>query len=510
MSKIRWDLVLGFGLLGMALVGFLCWNGYLLWKPRVDAVSGDTLIHLIFARNFAEGRFFEFNPGETSRALTALLWNGLMVLGGLVSGQVQNNEGFLWMSRWVSVGVTLFCGWYVYFLSRKLGAGVLAGAVGVVFALGSPITFYWTVANPMETSLALLLGLWLVQLVWWNLRGESQGVTGGVSLGVASVLIFLNRPEMLISGMVAFAVVFLRTGERRWKIALGFAATAGLCALGYLVFFWSVGLSPLPSANSARRIMMDASHVLPYLDLRISTDALILTAAYFPLPVGILILGVLGDGVLRRLAYFWLGTAALVVLFFTVYFLTTWQGRYLLPLLWMGVPLSAVGWTFLAERLGWRVPAIAAVGVFLCYAVGLHWALLRPLGGFAKAPAHRASPAPEFFNPGPDDRVVLCLEVQGAYFYRNLRFLSSEGLITPEALEARARGLTLLEFIIEQEPDLVGWVNAPLEDPDGIKKAIDVAGEVGADLEYPGLILRYAGWMAGTGPVWRVEKNFEF
>ena len=49
--------------------------------PRYNrAFCGDSVIHLVYARNFANGHPFEFNPGEKSFGCTAPAWLMLQTL----------------------------------------------------------------------------------------------------------------------------------------------------------------------------------------------------------------------------------------------------------------------------------------------------------------------------------------------------------------------------------------------------------------------------------------------
>ncbi len=484
----------------------LSWDTYLLWKPRADQVSGDTLIHLIFARNFLEGRMFEFNPGESSRALTSLLWNGLLVLAGGISGLANHNEGFLQLARVLSAPLLIGTCWIAYQLSVRFGSARGPALVGCILAAACPITFYWTVANPMETAMALLLAICLLALLHRILESKELSFRDGIWLGGVAILLFLNRPEFVVTAGIAAGVAILLQRNGAVRFVLGFLVAGGVGAFGYFAFFWLAGLDAFPSANQARRIMVamapDAIS-LPWSGWVFSRDALLLTAAFFPLPLGGLIL------LFRRenpsvsgCALFALLSLAFGVLFFSVYFPTTWQGRYLLPFYFLLLPVSLAGWSLLTGKFARWLPIPMALFFVPVFAL-----VMRPLAGYAKAPLERAKPIPTFWTPSPSDRTVLCNEVQGAYFYPHLQFISSEGLIAGEAMDARSRGLTALEFVREINPDLIAISHFPMSDPDGVDAKIVAAAIEQKDLMLPALFLKYEGVMAGCGPVFRVRKS---
>lgn len=489
------------------LVLALGWNTWWLWKPHAWQVSGDTLIHLIFARNFVDGRLFEFNLGEPSRALTSLLWNGVLVAMGAITGLAGNNDGFLNLARVLSVGCLIVSGLLVVRLAKKLGASPLVSWMGASLGLASPITYYWGVANPMETGLAVLL--LLLFLVLFLRVGESPapGFKAGLGIGAVVILLGLNRPEMAVVGALGAGVLFFGKGAKRWMFAMGAAAVVLLGAILWVTGFEAIGLGAIPSANSARRIMllMNDTTPLPIVGIPFARDVWLLVGAHFPLGVGLVML--LWKARIRGevlAAVFCLAALAFALFFFSLYFPTTWQGRYLMPFLFLALPVALAG----LERIPRASPGLLVIAAMV-YFLPVSQIILKPLAAFSDAPRLRAMAAPDFWVPESDDKTVLCNEVQGAYFYPQLRFISSEGLITPEAILARENGQTAWEFARELRPDLVSVSHFPLADPEGLDGALTAAATEKRDFNLGGVHFRYLGEMAGCGAVFRPEWQDE-
>ncbi len=479
--------------LGLAAFVLTAVNAWFLWKPRAD----DTLIHLVFARNSAAGRPFEYNVGQPSRALTAPLWNAGLAIAGLVTGTVSDNQAFLTVFRVLAVavlGVTLFLVWKI---SRRLGADTVCSGAGLLLLATNPSVFYWTAANPMETPGAALIAVALTGWAAVAAQRSSLLVWGGG--GALTVTGFLMRPELMVLGALAGGAAFI--WRRPWRGALAFAAVLGAGLAGWSVALRLAGLAVLPNAGSARRLMvlLDDARPFPLLGIPWSPDALLFAALFLPLVLGAVWLLIRGSTTERAGALAGLLMLGFSIAFFAFYFPTTWQGRYLLPALFAVAPAGAAG---LAR---WPIkPSITALAAIL-WAAAVAAVLLRPLGSYADAPRQRAAAVPEFVAPPAGALTLLCQEIQSAYFYPQLTHICTEGLIGLESLEARKRNLSVLQFLQEQRPDLVGHGRYPLRDPEHVAEAIRQAGEHRQDLALPGLRLVYLGEMAGCGPVFRTE-----
>ena len=299
-------------------------NIWFLWKPRADQVSGDTLIHLVFARNAVEGHPFEYNLGHPSRAMTAPLWNWLLAAVGAVTGTAAQTEGFLLAFRGLSAAFLLLDLALMWHLARRLGAGPVWAAGGLAVLASNPVTFYWIVANPMETAGAAAVA---VAMIRWAGRASMDSrirvwAAGGILTGAG----FLIRPELVAFGGLAAASAFLGPERRPWRGSIAWAgatATALGAWSGYLA--WS-GLAMLPNAASARRLMLllhDARH-LPLIGLPWSPDAFLFLALFVPLLAGAVRLAFDVSPERRAAGLAASCCAAFSLLFFSFYFYTTW------------------------------------------------------------------------------------------------------------------------------------------------------------------------------------------
>jgi hypothetical protein len=319
--------------------------------------------------------------------------------------------------------------------------------------------------------------------------------------GLLTAAGFLVRPELLVFGILAGAAALCFTALKHGKNAAGFALALGAGMAGWTLFMQASGLAVLPNAGSARRLMLlleDASF-LPLVHLPYSPDAMLFLALFAPLLAGTAILLFKGTSTGKATALAGLFMAGFCLLFFTFYFYTTWQGRYLLPAIFAITPPGVAG---LSRFFGKPLP-VSMVASFYCAIITL--LLLRPLSAYADAPQQRSLPRPEYVRPEPGDRRILCQEIQSAYFYPQLFHICTEGLIGLEALEARRKNLSVLEFIREQKPDLIGVGRYPLRDPEDVARQIRAAAASKSDLSLPGLELDYLGPMEGCGPVFRVH-----
>lgn len=140
----------------------------------------------------------------------------------------------------------------------------------------------------------------------------------------------------------------------------------------------------------------------------------------------------------------------------------------------------------------------------LAYGLALCFLSLRPLASFADAPSQRKL-EPDFIAPPEAAKVFLVQEVQSAYYHPELLHISTEGLISPESYVANKQGKTLYEFVMELQPDLIGFGKYPLKDPDGLQDLINKAAVAGKDLEFKHLKLKYLGQLAGAGPVFTAQ-----
>jgi hypothetical protein len=510
-------------LVGLLLIGF---NWYFLWEWWSHQLSGDVMIHLVFARNFAEGRWFEYSDGQFSRANTTILWEWILAILGIITGQVRSNEGFMTVARIFAMICVAFTGWRLYRWGRELELSQMAASLTAVFVVLNPMVFYWTAVNPMETCMTLVLTAASAMWVWRT--GRADLATGwpaqwqaGLIGGGWIFLLSLIRPEMLALSFVAALAFLFGQGIKRWPLAaLLVIVPLALTVMQALAL--SLGGVPIvPTPNTARRLIALTydTFPMPLLGIPINPDAWKVLLAWSPLLLASLYTAFLGERRNRPAHFFALGVCGFSALFFSLYYYTTWQGRYMVPaLVSLALPAVAAIIAFLnqlpATRHSQPDAALKSLNlktytlnlkpyIFL-YGLALCALSMWPLARYAQAPYNRAI-VEEFVSPPPDARVFLVQEVQSAYFFPHLEHISTEGLITPEATEAYRKGQTLYDFIMELRPDLIAHGRYYLDDPDGLQKKINDAAHAGEDLEYRDLRLTHRGLMLGAGPHFQPE-----
>ena len=486
-------------------VVLLAFNCYFLWEWRADQISGDALIHLVFARNFAEGHWFEYAIGQPSRANTTILWEWILALLGSVTGLIKSQEGFLSVARLFAICCVIVSGWRVYAWSRFMQLSSSVSALLSVLLMLNPVTFYWTAVNPMETCMTLVLTLLTAEWVWRNARSFPEhrkelcwhGCGGGLLIFSLSLI----RPELLTVAPIAALSFLLGHGKRSWPLAAAvLVVPLALTALQALLLYWN-GIPVIPTPTLARRMIALTydTRPLPLFGIPYNPDPWKVMAAMGPLMALSTWLACRGTSCEKTVHFFILGVFGFSACFFSFYYYTTWQGRYMLPSILVLVPPSIA---FLALRLpksiGWSAGPV--------YALTLCALALYPLARYAQAPTERAKSV-HFVQPPPGTKRILVQEVQSAYFYPQLYHISTEGLITLEAYAAYKKDLSVYEFIFEQKPDLVAFGRYYLRDPEGLQKQINESAKIGRDLDCKKIHLKFLGEMAGCGPIFQASYD---
>lgn len=494
-------------LLAAVLIGF---NYYFLWEWWAHQLSGDVMIHLVFARNFAEGRWFEYSLGQFSRANTTILWEWILAVLGIITGQVNSNEGFMTVARVFAMLCVALTGWLLYRWGRQLHLSQMAASLTAVFVLLNPMVFYWTAVNPMETCMTLVFATATAMWVWrtgradlpsgWSGQGRA-GLIGGGWL----FLISLIRPEMLALSFVAALAFLFGQGIKRWPLALLLVAVPLALTVLQALALSLGGVPIIPTPNTARRLIALTYDTTTIAGIPINPDAWKVLLSWAPMLLASLYVAFLGERRDRPAHFFALGVCGYSALFFSLYYYTTWQGRYMVPaLISLSIPAVAILLHNLKSLNIKFLPLNIRNSSLFLYGLALCALAMWPLARYAQGPYNRAL-VEEFVSPPADARVFLVQEVQSAYWYPQLQHISTEGLITPEVTEAYRNGQTLYDFIMELRPDLISLGRYYLADPDGLQQKINEAALAGKDLQYRDLHLVYRGLMRGAGPYFETE-----
>jgi arabinofuranosyltransferase len=210
--------------------------GLLLLRERAIAGAAgfpldDSWIHLVFARNLAEGAGFAFNPGQPVAGSTAPLWTLLL---GAVAGVVGAS---LVMAKTVGVGVALAAAVLLRATARAWGASRAAALLAAVALLWSG-PFAWGALSGMEVTLAALL-----VTVALHALARQRLVVAALAAGLAA----LARPEAIV--LVPLLALACAPTPRRLAL---FAVIVMVVLAPFLVFCWMTTGAPVPATAAAK------------------------------------------------------------------------------------------------------------------------------------------------------------------------------------------------------------------------------------------------------------------
>jgi hypothetical protein len=427
----------------------------------VGMFAGDAEIHIVFGRNAAAGRFFEFNPGEVCAGETS---PGYMLLVAALFGVAPE--------AWVPIVMKAvgLAAWYalvalVWVAARDLlESRFWASAAAGVVALMPGAAYNATIGMENGLFALAILAFWTVAIRtgWFEPeRRTSPGLDAalGALLGLACWL----RPEGFIVGVLALAV----RGPRRSAVA---AAAFAVVAAGVAAFHFAFTGRLLPGSALAR-VAVSACDAFVLGPVSLDPGFSYRLAAYAPLTVGLAIGTWIAlrrtrvtprAGALRfAVACFW-GFFAL----YTAVLGSAHLGRYTIFLMPLCAVVACLGARWAWEQLYARSRALAAVavalgaiallGVFAAEAVARR-GLGRPreLIYVSRAPEMRAafsdSMVERLGRPEQRPIVVACQEVQ-------IRYRLDDRFVV-RSLDGRTDPL-LLDYVRGGVYDHVGYLAA--------------------------------------------------
>ena len=254
--------------------------------------AGDSQVHLIYGQNAAQGRFFEFNPGEKSPGVTS---PGYMLViasffkiapDALVPAIVKAVNLLFWYGLLLTVFLTArrlmrSTGWAVI---AVLTAGLLPGSV------------YNSTIGMENGIFAFLVFLWVYLAVrgeWFAASDTSYGeIKYELAMGGLMGLACWMRPEGFLVAAIALSYRALRSMQSRSNLSstlirsfaflIPFALLAGLLAY----FHYSQTGHLVPTSGVSRilmsRIAADSYQLGP---IFVSTKFAVRLAQYFPLTI---------------------------------------------------------------------------------------------------------------------------------------------------------------------------------------------------------------------------------
>lgn len=440
----------------------------------IGMFAGDAEIHLVFGRSAAEGRFFEFNPGEAVAGETSPGY--MLLLAALFRAAPE-----AWVPLLVKAGNLL--AWYAlvaltFFVARRLlGSERWALAAGAVLALtpGSAYNATTGMENGLFALAVLAIGWAAIRTGWWD-RPERATARADAALGAALGALCWLRPEGFVVAALAIAVRAARLaperGMREAARGAGVAIAACLPLAAGVVLFQAAFTGEVVPSSGLSRVASAAARSTAVAGLPFDPKLAVWLAAYFPLTAAFAAgawLFLSGRDRTARPASFGFGVA-LVGTFFALYGTVAGAAhlaRYLLFVMPFFVIAACHGAKWLWERWAERVRAprlvrraLAVLCVAPLAAVFAAEAVERralgshdELSSAAAAPFERRAFSDWLYERAgrpPDLPVILaCQEVQVRYFLDD-RFVvrSLDGRVDP----------VLLRFVRDGYYDHVGYI----------------------------------------------------
>ncbi len=193
-----------------------------------NVLAGDSIIHLIYGRNLAHGRFMQFNANELSFGSSSLIWTAISAIPYVFQ---SDDYTAIYIQKALSISVFLVCAIWLG-RSKFFQLGKTEYVVLVAYWLGlSKFIQFATVG--METPLAILLLLLVInntynllkwiENIWKTSRidfrplqsGRLSGTARFLAGGVCSGLLILTRLELAIVAILVIA--FLLMSSLYWR-----------------------------------------------------------------------------------------------------------------------------------------------------------------------------------------------------------------------------------------------------------------------------------------------------
>jgi hypothetical protein len=427
--------------------------------------AGDAEIHLVYGANAAAGRFFEFNPGESSPGVTS---PGFMLMIAAL---------FRWLPAEavpVAVKSINLLAWYglcfvVFRLARRLGlqGGWEWAAVGVAGLI--PGSAYNATVGMENGLFALGVLVWIERALatgWFDMGSDRTGRGSWKSeawLGAAIGLTVWLRPEGFVVGGLALGHRIVRSA--RHGVPTAFLIPFVAVSAGLVAFHYAHTGYLLPASGLAR-IVAGSENAFWIGPVAINGRVLTRLAVYFPITVlwlagMVMVLKKPGglSGAQTATEFFCLLTGTCFVLYSTV-FGAAHLARYLIFVMPLFVLVASLGarrvweWPGSVRILRFRLTGPMVVLV-LAAALGLVFAAesrARLALGFddelfriRRAPAERGSVSDALYralgSPAELPVVIAYREIQVRYWLDD-RFVirALDGRTDPVTLEFASGG----------------------------------------------------------------------
>lgn len=399
--------------------------------------AGDGLIHIIFADNFAQGHFFEFNVGEKSAGTTGFFWMFLLSVLRLLFNRSLIFYAVKMLNFIILVGFLYAC--YGYF--RKMELTQASSILGILLVGLNPGLAYNSVVGMENTLFALLFFLSLLL----GLDDDRKPVRRW-SFAVVTALMCITRPEgIVILGL--WGLHFLRRRLLK-SYVIPLSVTCALVVLPVYLFHYIETGFLVPQSGAARSMVHGAPADIYILGIPIDLKFFRrLFVEYAPLGFGFL--GVLIAKKLRKqLPLIHLLVVAAFILLYGFVTGAHHVARYTIFL----IPLLVVCVLLLGQRYRWILWTAFAFMVFVYSAeayvrnqgitgYNLHQYVTESAKPKKAFTDWYLAQLPSFFNHSFPIKIAL-VEVQERWFLdERVEVLSLDGVVDSAALMFRKGGI---------------------------------------------------------------------
>jgi hypothetical protein len=417
---------------------------------------GDAVIHLVFAKNFALGHFFEYNIGEKASGSTSPIWTGLL---SLVYTLTPNN--FVYSSKIFTIIIYLFSLLLIYFVGSKLYGDKTIGLLSL---------FLWTSfanlaeysAVGMETALyiaILLLSLLLNILLFNNnFTHKTQIFALGFTLGMIPVI----RPEGVVFSLLNFGFIalFWKRNAPPFSHIILLLLSFFLSFSPYYLFSYIQMGHLIPNSGQGRLL---AAYEFAKKTFGIYWSPEVIKLLLKPVLLICLLLAVHGLLSLKKRQYTYFISSIISswiiwnILFFSVIFPESWHTeRYIYPMYPFLVLLAAYGLydyvTYLKTKLNQsQVIALLMVFFFIINSMGLITSYLNSKSAVPFDIVIEKELC-DWLNSNTDKAdLILTYEVQEKYCLdRNI--ISLDGIIDGKIVPYFYKKSNLLDFLKKYKP----------------------------------------------------------
>ena len=209
------------------------------------APTDDGWLELVYARNFADGLIFAYNPATAESGMISPLW--VMTLGILHNSFLVSNLDLPALAQLLSIGFAMLVSVFAYLIVRRLTQhSWIALLAGLAIAIDP--TFSFARVSGAEVALFSALTLGTV----WALLARKQ-TSASLLLGLAVLARF---DGIILVALVALAWIGLRVWEHDSDEILNFndiqefallIAPAAFMIAGWVLYNWSVTGMPWPN-----------------------------------------------------------------------------------------------------------------------------------------------------------------------------------------------------------------------------------------------------------------------